>query len=238
MRTCSFYFLLAIVSFISVEAQAQQAPKLSVAFSTGFGNYVPYDDFATTVFLREGQPDNRGNGNIAEDNMMLYAAIEFAYQLSPRFSVAPFAQYQYHDGQLFENDRYIFGVTSFNDEEKQYTFPADNELSALVIGASFRYHIIRQEKVKAHVGAGLSYLNRSHTYRELLTVNFTEASDIIDQSEEYSTKELSALGIPLTANLEFQLSKKVAVGVRLLGQVHANLEDAFWTGGVILRKSL
>ena len=217
---------------------SQSPGTVSIEFVAGIGSYTPYSDFTRKIYLKQGSSLIGSTENIAEANVMPFAALHLNYVVSERISIVPFAQYQFHRGELFKNDITLFGITGSNPTPKTFRRSAENELNALTVGTSLRYTFRRRGKFQGFAGMGLAYMTRSHTYRELLEVNFSEQYEPLTINEEFTTAKKSALAIPLSTGVDYHISDQMAISLRVSGQFHATLEDVLGTVGLGFRRWL
>lgn len=231
----SIFSGLLIMCTVCLSAQEQS--KFSLEASTGIGSYVSYSSKARTVYLEQGRSGFGATESNARSKLVPFVALHLNYQLSPRFSVVPFGQLQYHQGKIFKDQSITFGVTSSNPVQTTFSLPADHKLVALSLGTTLRYTFKHRTKWKGFIGAGLAYVTMRHNYRELLEVTFSEQNDPVAINEEFTTSEASGFGMPVTSGLDYQITDDSSIGIRTGGQFHFDIADFLWTAGLSYQRS-
>lgn len=82
------------------------------------------------------------------------------------------------------------------------------------------------------LGAGLSYAHHFRYYRERLVVDFWEDNTPLNIEETYTRLSGDAIGIPLTAGIDRQLTNNLSLGLTFNGQVFQDLKDVQLSGAV------
>lgn len=103
-----------------------------------------------------------------------------------------------------------------------------------ITGVDARYQLIYEPTTSLKVGTGLSFISLSHTYRDLLAVDFTNTYQLLSRGETFTTANRTAVGAPLYLELETKLSQTVSIGLLGRAQLHVNNEDKFWSTGLRL----
>lgn len=234
LGTSLIVFLLIATSSLVGQSES----PWSIGLQVGIANYVTASDFNERLYTIEGRAFNRGTGNIVEPNLSPFLGLELSLKVSERWSFTSFSQFQRYSGTLYEDDLIVFGVSSTLTEPVEFRAPADNSLTVFHLGLQAHYRIVNGENIRGYLGGGLSYLFRSHNYRNRLEVDFSETRMANSISEIYTTAEKSALAIPLSARLEKDINRSFFLS--LIGQitVFPNLEDRQILGGIGLHYRL
>lgn len=226
--------LLTIISCVfataSVAGQIKFAPNLEI--TAGMSSFTPYEDFTETILTRNRGAFTQGYGNIGESTGMAFLRVGLSNQVSDRWDLSPYAEFHSGQGTLFEQDFYIFGISDLNPEERTYRFPAENSMRLFVTGIDARYKLIYGPTTALKVGTGLALSSRSHTYRDLLVVDFGTAYEVQSVRETFTTVNKTAVGVPLSLELVHQFTQDVSVGLHGRGQFYLNQEDMFWSAGL------
>ncbi len=227
-------FTLFICCSFSLGLQSQFIfnPKLEVA--AGISSFTPFEDFSTTVFTVNGNAQHLGNGNITEPVQMAFVRLGLAQTINDRWSVSPFVSYHSGSGTLFDQEFYIFGISDLNPEEQRYTFRANNSMRLFVAGADIHYTLFSEKATTFQVGTGLAFSSRSHTYRDLLEVDFNQSYRVNSQSDRFTTANRTAVGLPFSAILSHQLTTMVSIGLQARAQFSLGQEDVFWSTGLLV----
>jgi hypothetical protein len=223
-NTPSIYFA-AVVLLLSCTLTAQSESKWSVGLQVGAANYFTLSDFEEVVYTIEGSAYHYGRGNITEANVSPALGLEAMLEINPRWRLIGFGQLQAYSGTLYENDFTIFGPSSTLEEPVEFRAPADNDLTVFQLGLQAQHRVLRGRNIRGYLGGGLSFLSRSHTYRDRLEVDFSESRQPNSIAEFYTTANETTLAIPLTARLERELSQNVFLSLSGQLTVFPNLED-------------
>jgi len=221
---------ICLFTTASLAGQLTWLPELEV--TAGMTTYTPYDDFSREILTINGRPFTQGRGNVAEPTAMPFLRIGLANKVGDRWEVSPYLEYHAGTGTLFEQDFYQFIVSDFPPDERRYTFPAANSMRMFAAGIDARYVLLHRSDNKITVGTGLAFIARSHTYREALFVDFGTTRELLSVGEEFITLNRTAAAIPLSAELEHQLTARFSVGLHSRLQFQVNNEDLFWSAGL------
>ncbi|WP_367392785.1 outer membrane beta-barrel protein [Lewinella sp. LCG006] len=216
--TCMFMMITSFSLF------AQNDSRLSTQLQLGYGSYASSGVKVKQIF-NIGGSQGTSIGSLPAGPASLYTALKLDYQLNNRWSLAPFASYQYHDGKMFKNDVTRFGATSSNPTPQEFSRPANHELRVFTTGVYLLYHFQEFKKINSYLGAGVSYASHSRYYRERLEVDFAEDKTPLNIEETYTRLSGDAIGIPLTAGLDRQLTDNFSLGLAVNGQVFQDLKD-------------
>ncbi|MEM6771167.1 MAG: hypothetical protein AAF597_11325 [Bacteroidota bacterium] len=223
--------ILCLAVYASVlSAQLSLNPKLEV--TAGLSTAYAFEDFSRTEFTRNGNTFTQGEGNIAEPIRMPFLRVGVSSTVGKRWELAPYLEYQAATGLLFEDGSYIFGVSDLNPEEKRYAFPSANAMRLFIGGIDARYALWSGRSTQFSIGSGLAFAARSHTYREELLVDFSTTYDIQSVTEEQRTTNGTSVALPFFAELAFQISDKVTLGLHGRLQFHLGLDDPLWASGL------
>ncbi|MTB49388.1 outer membrane beta-barrel protein [Lewinella sp. W8] len=225
MKNTQKVSLLALLFFFSFTLSSQTDSKWSVGLQAGIADYLTFSDFQEVVYTIEGNDYLYSLGNITESNLGPALGLEVGLDINPRWRLTGFAQFQTYSGRLYENDFAIFGVSSTVPEPVEFRAPADNKLTAFQLGVQVQYCVLQDQKLRGYLGAGFSFLSRSHEYRNRLEVDFTEDRRTNSLVEFFTTANRNALALPLSARLEKDLSENIFVSLTGQLTVFPNLED-------------
>lgn len=221
-RLLSFTFTFLI--FTSFSLFSQNSSRFSTQFQVGFGSYA--SSGATVEKAHNiGGSQGKSIGGLPNGPASLFTALRFNYQFNSRWSLAPFASFQYSNGKMFKNDVTRFGTSSDNPTPKEFRSLADHKLRVFTTGAYLIYHFREFKKINSYLGAGVSYAHHYRYYRERLEVDFSSNYTASNIREEYKTLSGEAIGIPLTAGLDRKLTDNLSLGLVVNGQVFQNLKD-------------
>jgi hypothetical protein len=217
-------FTGAFLIFATFSLFSQNNTRLSTQLQAGFGSYISSGVTVETTYNRAG---GQGTSRVSlpDGPASLYTALRLDYQLNNRWSVAPFASFQYSDGKMFKNDVTRFGSTSSNSTPQEFSSPANHELKVFTTGAYLLYHFRSFKKINSYLGAGVSYASHYRYYRERLEVDFSEDNTPLNIEETYTKRSGEAIGIPLTAGIDRQLTDNFSLGLAVNGQVFQDLKD-------------